>query len=389
MSKITRTNLIAAILAGTALVGLTLPGIAQDDDELVIGYAAAVTGGLAPYDSPDGVSCRVEQLNENGGINGKKIKLLIRDTKSDPVTAANVGQELIDAGADVLFGPPTDDGLIPIAGLAISQGIPVLSVGATQPAFPQASPENGYLVPYGDNASAAAAAELAYEAGLRKAALMIAHDVGAYSLVTPEYFAQAFERLGGEIVGRVSYHHGLADYTPQVTEISNMADKPDMIFAAILVPDAGVLLRTLASANINIPVYGTDGFDDPSLIPVSGGGSGLVTFITHGFPAEGNRLKEFYDDCVSRGYEIQNIFFGLGGEAVEVVKTAVEAAGSFEPAEINAAIREIENMQGIVSNSVTFKDQNGTPLKEMVALQIKDGAFVAVANPIPSWVAAP
>lgn len=383
-----RNNTLAALVAGAALALSALPSAAQDDG-LIIGHAAAVTGLLAPYDGPDGVACRVAQLNDAGGILGKPVKLLTRDTKSDPVTTANVGQELVDAGAGVLFGPPTDDGLIPLAGIGIGQGIPVLSVGSTQPAFPLASPDNGYLVPYGDNASAAAAAELAYAAGHRKAALMIAHDVGAYSLMTPEYFAKAFERLGGQIVGRVSYHHGLADYTPQVTEISNLADKPDMIFAAILMPDGGVLLRTLASSDVNIPVYGTDGFDDPSLIPVSGAGSGLVTFITHGFPSEGSTLKAFYDDCTKRGFNVQNVFFGLGGEAVEVIKTAAEAAGSLEPSAINAAIREIEGMKGIVSDSVTYKGQNGIPLKQMVAIQIKDGAFVEVARPTPAWVAAP
>lgn len=384
----TRRSKLAALLAGVALALPALPA-AADEEGLVIGHAAAVTGLLAPYDGPDGVACRVAQINDAGGILGKPVTLMTRDTKSDPVTAANIAQELVDAGADVLFGPPTDDGLIPMAGLALAQGIPVLSVGSTQPAFPQASPDNGYLVPYGDNASAAAAAELAYAAGYRKAALMIAHDVGAYSLVTPEYFAQAFEKLGGQVVGRVSYHHGLADYTPQVTEISNMADKPDVIFGAILVPDAGVFLRTLASSDVNIPVYGTDGFDDPSLIPVSGEGGKLATFITHGFPAEGSALKAFYDDCAARGFNVQNVFFGLGGEAVDVVKTAVEAAGSFEPAAINAAIREIEGMKGIVSDSVTYKGQAGTPLKQMVALQIKDGAFVEVARPTPAWVPAP
>lgn len=379
---------LTAILASVVLCLPLAPAVA-DEAGVFIGYAAAVTGELAPYDSPKGVSCRVDQINDAGGINGKPVKLMIRDTKSDPVTSANAGQELIDAGANVLFGPPTDDGLIPIAGMAMAQGIPVLAVGATQPAFPQASPENGYLVPYGDNASAAAAAEVAYAEGHRTAALMIAHDVGAYSLVTPEYFAQAFERLGGKIVGRVSYHHGLADYSPQVTQIKNLSETPDMIFAAILVPDAGVLLRTLASSEVNIPVYGTDGFDDPSLINISGGGSDLVTFITHGFASEGNRLSEFYADCAERGYDIENIFFGLGGEAVDIVKTAVEAADSFEPTAINAAIREIEGMSGIVSDSITYAGQQGVPLKQMVALQIKDGAFVQVATPTPSWVAEP
>jgi len=380
---------LPVMLAGAALATSSALPAAAADDSLVIGYAAAVTGALAPYDSPDGVACRVEQINEAGGINGKPVELLIRDTKSDPVTSANVAQELIDLGADVLLGPPTDDGLIPIAGMALAKSIPVLSVGSTQPAFPQAAPENGYLVPYGDNASAAAAAEAAYAAGHRKAVLMIAHDVGAYSLLTPEYFAQAFERLGGTIVGRVAYHHGLADYTPQVTEINNLEDTPDMIFAAILVPDAGVLVRTLASSDMNIPVYGTDGFDDPSFIEVAGNGAGLATFTTHGFPSEGSDLAAFYHDCTARGYAVQNIFFGLGGEAVEVVKTAAEAAGSFEPADINAAIQEIENMKGIVTGSISYKGQNGTPLKEMVIIKVVDGAFTPVQSIVPSWVAQP
>ncbi|MDX1742435.1 MAG: ABC transporter substrate-binding protein [Ruegeria sp.] len=385
--KLTKSGVLRTALL-TSVVAIS-PAIATADESLKIGYAAAVTGALAPYDSPGGVQCRVEQINEAGGINGTPIELIVRDTKSDPVTAANVTQELLDLGADVLFGPPTDDGLIPMAGMAMASGIAVLSVGATQPAFPVAAPDNGYLVPYGDNAAAAAAAEHAYSVGHRKAVLMIAHDVGAYSSVTPEYFAQAFERLGGEIVGRVNYNHGLADYTPQVTEMRNFDGDPDMIFAAILVPDAGVLVRTLKSSGVELPVYGTDGFDDPSFIEVAGEGASLATFTTHGFPSEGSTLKSFYDDCTERGYDVQNVFFGLGGETVEVVKTAVEAAGSTEGADINAAIREIEGMTGIVSASITYKDQGGVPLKNMVMLQVKDGAFVPVASITPSWVAKP
>lgn len=371
------------------LAAVALSGPAAAEDQLVIGYAAAVTGGLAPYDSPDGVTCRVEQINEAGGILGKPIKLIVRDTKSDAVTASNVGQELLDLGANVILGPPTDDGLIPIAQLALPKSIPVLSVGATQPAFPVASPENGYLVPFGDNASAAGAAEVAYAAGHRKAVLLIANDVGAYSAITPEYFAKAFEKLGGKIVGRVNYHHGLADYNAQVAEVRANAEKPDMIFAAILVPDAGVLVRTIKAAGFDMPVYGTDGFDDPSFIEVAGAGAGLATFVTHGFPADGSPLKNFYDDCAKRGHKPQNIFFGLGGEAVEVVKTAVESAKSFDPAAVNAAIKEIKDLKGITTGSITYKDRGGVPLKELTVMQVKDGKFTPIQKVTPQWVAAP
>lgn len=380
---------LSKILSISIAVAAVADGPAVAADQLVLGYAAAVTGGLAPYDSPDGVTCRVEQINEAGGILGKPIKLIVRDTKSDAVTASNVGQDLIDQGANVILGPPTDDGLIPIAQLALPKGIPVLSVGATQPAFPVASPENGYLVPFGDNASAAGAAEVAYKDGRRKAVLMIANDVGAYSAITPEYFAKAFEKLGGKIVGRVNYHHGLADYNAQVTEIRNIADKPDMIFAAILVPDAGVLVRTIKAAGLDMPVYGTDGFDDPSFIDVAGAGAGLATFVTHGFASEGSALKGFYDDCTKRGHKPQNIFFGLGGEAVEVVKAAIEKAKSFDSAAINAAIKEIQDLKGITTGSITYKDRGGVPLKELTVMQVKDGKFTPIQKITPQWVAAP
>lgn len=374
-------------LAVAALMISMSPAAAQE--EFVIGYAAAVTGALAPYDSPAGVQCRVEQINDQGGILGKKIKLVVRDTKSDAVTAANAAQELLDLGAQVLLGPPTDDGLIPMAELAKPRGVAVLSVGSTQPAFPVASPENGYLVPYGDNASAAAAAEVAYEHGYRKALLMIAHDVGAYSLVTPEYFAKAFERLGGTIVGRVNYNHGLADYTPQVTQIRSNPEKPDVVFAAILVPDAGVLVRTMKSAGVEIPVYGTDGFDDPSFIEVGGDGVGLATFITHGFPEEGSTLAAFYEDCKKRGHTVQNIFFGLGGESVEVIKAAAEKAGSTDPAAINAAVKDIEGLKGITTDSISYRGHNGIPLKRMTVIEVKDGKFTPVKKIAPIWVADP
>ncbi len=359
------------------------------DDTIVIGYGAAVTGELAPYDSPDGVRCQVERMNEEGGILGHKIELVIRDMKSDSSLSGTVAQELLDLDAVVLLGPPTDDTIIPMAMLAQPRNVATLSVGGTQPAFPVAAPDNGYLVPYGDNASAAAAAEFAYENGARSVVLLISHDVGSYSLLTPEYFAQAFERLGGKVLGRINYNSGLADYTPQITEIKAMDEQPDIIFGGMIVPEAGVFPRQLAAAGLDIPVYGTDGHDDPGVLEIAGDAASLIRFTTHGFPAEGSALKSFYDDCEARGYTVQNIFFGLGGEAMVVVKAAIEAAGSVDPAAINAAMKEIENLQGVTTDSITYSGQGGIPLKNMTMIEIVDGAFTPAKQVLPGFVPSP
>lgn len=381
---------LTTAIAAAALAAVSLSGAATaQEDTILIGYGAAVTGGLAPYDSPDGVRCQVERMNDSGGILGRQIELVIRDMRSDASLSGTVARELLDMGAVALLGPPTDDTIIPMAMLAQPEGVATLSVGGTQPAFPVAAPENGYLVPYGDNASAAAAAEFAYENGARSAVLLVSHDVGSYSLMTPEYFAQAFERLGGTILGRINYNSGLSDYTPQITEIGALSEKPDVIFGGMIVPEAAVFPRQLAAAGLDIPVYNTDGADDPAVLEIAGDAASLVKFTTHGAPVEGSALAEFYADCEDRGYTVQNIFFGLGGEAMVVLKTAIENAGSTEPAEINAAIREIEDLQGVTTDSITYKDQGGIPLKNMTMMEFVDGEFVPAKTVLPEFVPNP
>ena len=376
----------AAAALGAFSVGMAGPSLAAD--EITIGYYLAATGELAPYDSEPGARCMVDIINDKGGVlGGKKLKLIAKDMKGDPALSSTVAQELIDDGAVVLLGPPTDTTLIPGGQIAAQSQIAVLSVGSTQVQWPAAVPEIAYLVPYGDNASASAVAEWAIAQGYKTAYLLVSHDIGSYSLVTPQYFGDAFEKLGGKVLGQINWNFGTNDYSPQVTEIKNLNPRPDVVFAAWIMPDGGVFAKQMKAAGLEIPILGTDGLDDPSLIEVGGDGANLVTFGTHGFPDEGSTLKGFYDDCTKRGFTVQNIFFGLAGEAVEVIRLALEKAGSAEPAAINAALKELENVKGVTTESMTFKDRGGVPLKQLAIVGVRGGKFTLIQRILPNYVA--
>lgn len=383
-SKVWLKQCTAIIALGAFSFGLA--GVAAAADEVTIGYAVSATGELAPYDSEPGARCMVDIINDKGGVlGGKKLKLIAKDMKGEPALSATVAQELIDDGAVVLLGPPTDTTLIPVGQIAVQYQIAVLSVGATQVQFPAAVPEVGYLVPYGDNASASAVAEWAIGKGYKTAYLLVSHDIGSYSLVTPAYFGDAFEKLGGKVLGQLNWNFGTNDYSPQVTEIKNLKPRPDLVFAAWIMPDGGVFARQMKAAGLDIPILGTDGLDDPSLIEVGAEGANLVTFGTHGFPSEGSTLKGFYDECTKRGFTVQNIFFGLAGEAVEVVRLAIEKAGSAEPAAINAAIKELDNVKGVTTDSITFKNRGGVPLKQLAIVGVRDGKFTLIQRILPKY----
>ncbi|MES1193059.1 MAG: ABC transporter substrate-binding protein, partial [Solirubrobacterales bacterium] len=68
---------------------------------IVVGLAIAESGPIAPYDIEAGqaVQLAAEQINADGGIKGRKLKLIKRDTASDKAQAANVATELIGEGA--------------------------------------------------------------------------------------------------------------------------------------------------------------------------------------------------------------------------------------------------------------------------------------------------
>jgi branched-chain amino acid transport system substrate-binding protein len=95
--KVTRRalSLGGAGLAATAS-GIARPAIAQSEP-IRVGWLAALTGpSSAPAIGFDrGVHHAVDAINAAGGVRGRKIELLVRDTQGDPTKAVNAAQEMI------------------------------------------------------------------------------------------------------------------------------------------------------------------------------------------------------------------------------------------------------------------------------------------------------
>jgi branched-chain amino acid transport system substrate-binding protein len=360
----------------------------SEDGPIKIGYAAAVTGELAAYDSPSGVQCAIDRVNDAGGVLGRQLELIVKDMASDPVQAGTVGQELLDEGVALILGPPTDDTALPIAQVAAGSSVAVLAVTATQPALTQAA-DNAFMTAYGDNQSGAVAAEVAYESGLRSAWLMLTRDIGSYGIVTPNAFADAFTRLGGAVVGEGNWSYGVNEFGSQVNEIVGSSPAPDVVFFAGPVPDNAAFIRQLRAAGSDAVVYGTDGFDDPAFLEVGQADIEGTTFSTLGFPEAGSALLEFFDDCEARGHDVRNVFTGMGGDAVAVVIAALESAGSAEPADVMEALRGLDEVQGVVTDSITYKDVGGTPLRNIAVVTVQDGEFTLVEWRRPAFIPEP
>ncbi len=109
------------ILFGAAAVAVMVLGVsgAQAADPIKIGVLYPISGVGAIYGTPamHGHNMAVDELNAKGGILGRKVVTVARDTKLNPAAAAAAAKELItNQNVDVLVG-----GLSSAVGLAISE----------------------------------------------------------------------------------------------------------------------------------------------------------------------------------------------------------------------------------------------------------------------------
>ena len=88
------------------VVALAVPGFAQED-VIKIGLITSLTGSVATYGQSvrNAVTMGVDDINAAGGINGRKISLVILDDKGDATEAAQAARRLIDREMAMILGP--------------------------------------------------------------------------------------------------------------------------------------------------------------------------------------------------------------------------------------------------------------------------------------------
>jgi branched-chain amino acid transport system substrate-binding protein len=125
--QITRRSLTLGAPLAIAVRAATRRARAADTLPILIGYPAALTG---PSSSPGvgqnrGVTYIVDRINAAGGVKGRKIQMVTRDTQGDPTKAVNAVQEMMaNEKVHAIFGPNNSGEALATTPIVARRGIP-------------------------------------------------------------------------------------------------------------------------------------------------------------------------------------------------------------------------------------------------------------------------
>ncbi|WP_422758506.1 ABC transporter substrate-binding protein [Paenarthrobacter sp. C1] len=289
------------ILTGAIGASLLLSGCASSGDAkaeaaggkdlcsegaITIGSAKALSGAFSFYDAAgnNAEQMAVEQINAKGGINGCQVKLVTKDTKSDPAVGSQVARELIREGAQVLL-PPADSGLgTPAAMAAQSQGIFSMA-GASgddyAPGVGKLFATGGSMAGQNGKTAAAFAKEQGYDS-----VYFATLDAFQYFTVNEDAFKKD---AGLKELGRSVLKPGQTDFAAVVSDIkrSISAGSKPLVFLATMYPDAPTLITQLRKAGVDTPVIGNATWSTRNMLKALDGNTQNV-FYSGGAYTEGD-----------------------------------------------------------------------------------------------------
>jgi branched-chain amino acid transport system substrate-binding protein len=365
-----------------ATSGGTQPAAAEGGGEkktgpLIVGLTTSDSGWLSVYDKPAVTAAEIakDEINADGGINGRQIEFVKADAKSEPSKSAAAAINVIEKGAEFLIVTCDYDIGAPAARIAQSKGIASVGLCASAPQWNEIGPLS-FSMSMGSITEAAVDAKFAQEDLGCKKAYTLTDTTSAYTQQITEYLPKYFS---GEIVGKDSFKNDDASFASQVSRLQATDPKPECIFMATFPPGGVTLLRELRAAGIDQPIISPDGMDGDFWIK---GVPNLSDFYFSAYASIfGDDPNESVNELVGKIAEREKTERITGSTAItgyavmEALKKAAEKAGTVEGAKLAAAMETFKDEELAVGPTTFSKESHLSLGRPMAMIEVQDGKY--------------
>ncbi len=382
---------IAVVLAGcppakTPQQALPLPPkptpVAKPAGEPIkIGAVFSVTGRSSPLGDPEKKTALMleEQVNDQGGVLGRPLEIIIKDDESVPDGAVKGANDLIEQGVVAIIGPSTTPSTMPLKEICQEAGVPLIACAAGK-AITDPVASYVFAVPQTNALAVAKCFEYLEKEGIdRVASIYVANPYGEDGQNNIKAIAA---EKGIKIVATETFGGDDTDMTTQLTKIK--AAKPEALICWGTNPGPALITKQAKTIGLDVPILQSHGVANQKFIELAGEAANGVQLpagrliVWEQLPDD-DPFKSLLEDFAT-AYEAKygtapNTFAGHAYDAFWIAVNAIETAGEADRAKVRDAIEQTEFMGTAGEFKYSPEDHNGLTLDAFVWVKIVDGAW--------------
>lgn len=322
----------------------------------------------------NGVILAVEQQNQLGGINGRKIELLVRDDGQDKNMAANAAQELIAMRPEIIIGPVTSSMAAVVIPLMNEAGQVIISPTVASTDF-YGKDDNFFRVNCTTREAAIQHAKVLYERGARHVGLAFDASNLPFSDTWVKAFSAEFEKHGGRTSGTAGFASAASTSFADVIN-RLLATQPDALIFVASSLDTARLAQQARRLAPKLPISSSEWAASGEFLAEMGGTAVEGLLMTHAYNRADPRapFDNFRRAFKSRFQREFGSFSLLAYDTANVVFAAMKQRS---PAEnLKSALLKYGPYRG-VQQEIQFSPE-GDATRQVFFSEIRNGGFVQV-----------
>ncbi|HHD92048.1 MAG TPA: amino acid ABC transporter substrate-binding protein [Candidatus Portnoybacteria bacterium] len=342
-------------------------------EPIKIGAILPLTGGASWIGDSQrkGLELAVDEINSMEGINGKKVQLIVEDSKSNPKEGVSAFNKIIYTNSDIsaIFSSlsSVSNAVLP---LADKNKIPLLLLGVSLPDITEKSEWAVRMNPDSDD-------EIVK---LKEFITRKFNDINKWAVIyiNDEYGVKAkgkfIKEFSGKIVLEESYAPNEVDFKTILAKLKD--SNAEGVFVVGFTQAYPILLKQMKEMDVEIPKFSLIPTTFPPIIKASGNaieGIYSTAIVLQNTP----KSKEFTNKYKSKFGGIPGFFSFLAYDGVKILASTIEKEGA-SPTTIKNRLKQVKYYPGI-SGNITIKE-NGDVDFDLVIIQVKDGKPVLVSK---------
>ena len=367
-------NILFSVFLCVIFAFLFIASSCSREEAVRLGFVGGLSGRVADLgiSGRNGAILAIENKNENGGINGRAIDLIVMDDRQDPEVAEKAVINLVDLNVDAIIGHMTSS--------MSTWTIPIINKRKITMVSPTTSTtdlsgRDDYFIRVcatTDQYAAKMAGYLYNQVGMAKVSLIYDQGNRAYTENWMSHFGREFKRLGGTVAHQEIFHSGPETHFLDITRKALIPGIDGVIISANAL-DTAMICQQAKKLGLNIPIAVSEWSATEKLIDF--GGIAVEGVIVSQFFNRYNTdpaYLNFREKYVHRFGTEPGFPSVAAYDAVNLVLTALEKGAN--RTNLKKHIIEMHTFNGVQGN-LTINRFGDTDKDTYISI-IKDGKFI-------------